>query len=169
VLEGGPCRTGIESTVIDLSSPRARILRPGLIGAGELAAVLGRPVEEPAGADDSGGPHPPAPLLSPGLLARHYAPTTPAQLFDPSELDALLRDPQLAGGAIVLAHDRLDVAPPHTIVPMPAHPDEYAHRLYAALREADAKRPALILIQHPPLANPRWSAILDRLTRATTP
>ena len=162
VLEGGPCRTGIESTVVDLSSPRARILRPGLIGAGEIATVLGRPVEE-----GSAVISPSAAMPSPGMLARHYAPRTKAQLFDAAELDALLR--AASGRAIVIAHKRLPVPPPHELILMPDDAQDYAHLLYATLREADAQSPAIILIQQPPESSGAWHAILDRLTRATTP
>jgi L-threonylcarbamoyladenylate synthase len=166
VLEGGPCRAGIESTVVDLSCARARILRPGLIGAGEIAAVLGRPVQE--------GPVEIAPgsLPSPGLLARHYAPRTPARLFEPGELSALLREAEASpqGGAVVISHDELAVScPPHTHMAMPSDPEHYAFHLYSSLREADEVKPAIILIQRPPNELGVWQAILDRLLRATTP
>jgi L-threonylcarbamoyladenylate synthase len=161
VLEGGPCRAGIESTVVDLSSTRARVLRPGLIGAGEIAAVLGRPVEE-RGVQVS----PDAAMPSPGMMARHYAPRTPARLFGSSELAGLLAG--AAGPCVVIAFERLPVIPPHKLMLMPSDAQDYAHLLYATLREADARAPRLILIQRPASADGAWGAILDRLMRATT-
>jgi L-threonylcarbamoyladenylate synthase len=165
VLEGGPCRTGIESTVVSLATDRPRILRPGLIGAGEIAAVIGRPVEEPA-------VHPRAaahsPLPSPGLLSRHYAPRTPARLATADEIAKLLGDPGRAPAlAAVIAHERLDLPAPHTLILLPADPEDYAFHIYAALRSADACGAQAILIQRPPSVEGAWSAILDRLTRAT--
>ena len=41
VLDGGACEIGIESTIVDLSRGRPMLLRPGRIGAGEIAATLG--------------------------------------------------------------------------------------------------------------------------------
>jgi L-threonylcarbamoyladenylate synthase len=60
VLEGGPSRVGIESTVISLAGDRPVLLRPGAI------AIAGAAPAEPAA-----GAHP-----SPGMHARHYAPRT---------------------------------------------------------------------------------------------
>jgi len=42
VLDGGPCRVGIESTIVNLTGPQSRILRPGMISAADLGRVLGR-------------------------------------------------------------------------------------------------------------------------------
>jgi len=48
---------------------------------------------------------------------------------------------------------------------MPREPQEYAQRLYAALRELDGSGCELILVEAPPEA-PEWAAVRDRLTRA---
>ena len=66
ILDGGPCRLGIESTVVDLSRPdHARLLRPGGYPAESIAAMVGTLT----GAD--------GPILSPGILGVHYAPRLP--------------------------------------------------------------------------------------------
>jgi L-threonylcarbamoyladenylate synthase len=70
VLDGGPCREGIESTVLDLTGA-PRILRPGVIGPEQLAAALGEEVVSEAGA---------GPARSPGL-GHHYAPHAPVRLI----------------------------------------------------------------------------------------
>ena len=44
ILDSGPTRVGIESTVLDLSGAIPRVLRPGAITAGQIAAVLGESV-----------------------------------------------------------------------------------------------------------------------------
>jgi L-threonylcarbamoyladenylate synthase len=49
---------------------------------------------------------------------------------------------------------------------MPREPKAYAQRLYAALRELDTAGCDAILIEAPP-ASPEWSAVLDRLKRAS--
>ncbi len=41
VLDGGPSEVGIESTIVDLRGPQPVLLRPGVISAAMLEAVLG--------------------------------------------------------------------------------------------------------------------------------
>ncbi|MEX2080975.1 MAG: L-threonylcarbamoyladenylate synthase, partial [Dehalococcoidia bacterium] len=132
VLDGGPCPGGIESTVLSLEPHGPTILRPGPVPAAMIAETLGRPVTivtTPAAAPDQ--PH-----HSPGLLPRHYAPRTPAVLFTPAELPALLAHGSASGPVAVITHTPRAVPPPHQIIPMPADAPGYAARLYAALREA---------------------------------
>lgn len=75
VLDGGSCRVGIESTVLDLCSRTPRILRPGTISAADIAAVIG-PVAtaDPRSGDQSAAPP------APGMKYRHYAPAIPVEL-----------------------------------------------------------------------------------------
>ncbi len=67
VLDGGPCRVGVESTVLDLTGSCPVILRPGGVSREELEQVLGVTVER---ARWHGGQNPP----SPGMKYRHYSP-----------------------------------------------------------------------------------------------
>jgi len=67
-LDGGPCHIGIESTVLDLSSPNAQVLRPGHISAEAIAEALGAPLSH-AGAE--------AIRRSPGTRHPHYCASTP--------------------------------------------------------------------------------------------
>jgi L-threonylcarbamoyladenylate synthase len=171
VLDGGPCRGGIESTVVSLAGPNPRILRPGLISPEELEIVLGGPVEQPppGHADVDAGPAP-----APGMLRSHYAPRAPAVLFDAAHWPEVITG--CPGPAVILAVSPLEVPQGHTLLPMPADAAGYAARLYAALREADALSPALIAIEHPPGERSAeapsgeraiWTAVMDRLRRAT--
>lgn len=78
VLDGGPCSIGIESTIVDLRDPNhPRLLRPGAITAQQIESVLGTPVLRTAQASRS-PQH--APIVAPGLLAKHYSPRTPSVL-----------------------------------------------------------------------------------------
>ena len=52
VVDGGPTRVGLESTVVDLRGARVRILREGSIARARLAAALDAPVDGPAGSAD---------------------------------------------------------------------------------------------------------------------
>lgn len=176
VLEGGDCQAGIESTVLSLLEPVPRILRPGVIGAEALARVLGCDVAQSSGTPEPQAPDPSSrPLASPGMLASHYAPRTPAVIVDDVETCLELERTEDEGGrAVVLTHRLVTrVEPPHELIPMPARAAEYAAALYASLREADARGASIIIVERPPITAELevdqviWGAVADRLRRAT--
>ncbi|MDR2103275.1 MAG: threonylcarbamoyl-AMP synthase [Treponema sp.] len=84
ILDGGPTRVGVESTVLDLCSGPPRILRPGGSSRERIEAVIG-PVEFPVPgegpASSPGGLLPSGHVRSPGQLKGHYAPRTPLLLY----------------------------------------------------------------------------------------
>ena len=80
ILDGGSCRVGVESTILDLTNAkRPRILRPGAVTAHELEKFLGIKVTE-------GAPGPrrskTTGLIAPGMLPQHYSPRTPLMIKD---------------------------------------------------------------------------------------
>ncbi len=154
ILDGGPCQIGIESTVLELTGPAPRVLRPGAITVEHLREVLGE-IEAPQIRTQQ---------ASPGTTLRHYAPRTPAELVETAQLAQ-----RLASGepAAVLCFDPASVKPPHISVPMPRSADLYASRLYDALRTADATGVSRIIIEQPQETHGPWAAIHDRLHRAT--
>jgi L-threonylcarbamoyladenylate synthase len=158
ILDGGPCAVGIESTILDLSGDRARILRPGMLDAAAIAAVLGHP---PAlGAERS------SPRVS-GALETHYAPATELRLVAAGDLVRALRVGLAAGRHIAVLADPQLLRDHPGIACHPASPDpvRFAHDLYAALRELDALGGDLILVAAPP-EEEAWWAVNDRLRRA---
>ncbi|HZW06042.1 MAG TPA: L-threonylcarbamoyladenylate synthase [Phycisphaerales bacterium] len=197
VLDGGNCQTGIESTVISLhdtgaAEGGATILRPGIIGAEQLATVLDMPVGFSPGMPDARGDAmrngAAAPLHSPGLLASHYAPRARTVLFsDWQELEELADDAAApaAGPAslAVLSHSLLaeesELPPGARLLRLPAAPHDYAAALYRTLREADTPETAVIAVHRPPPPHPPftttpeeaavWRAVHDRLARACAP
>jgi L-threonylcarbamoyladenylate synthase len=163
ILDGGPCAVGIESTVLDLSRDgRPAIFRPGGVAREQIEAVVG-PVDVVARTISSNEP-----AASPGQQERHYAPRAPAFRFSPP--------PPLENAgpnaAILVAGSvyRLRRKTPHMpyLMEMPGTPAEYAHHLYAALRELDALGVDAIYVMMPP-DTPEWAAVRDRLIRATRP
>ena len=81
IVDGGPCRVGVESTIVDLTEERPRLLRPGGIGPEQLLAVLGdlvvdKAVTAPIDKD--------AVVKAPGMKYRHYAPTEPVVIVSGS-------------------------------------------------------------------------------------
>lgn len=69
VLDGGPCRVGVESTIISIDGEVPRLLRPGGVAAEDIAALLDRPLEQATPG-----------ITAPGQLASHYAPKAPVRL-----------------------------------------------------------------------------------------
>ncbi|MBI2308804.1 MAG: threonylcarbamoyl-AMP synthase [Rhodocyclales bacterium] len=161
VLDGGPCAVGIESTIVDLSSGKPLLLRPGHITPAAIEAVCGVLPEAPTAA---------APRAS-GTLEAHYAPTTPMRRVDRDRLAQFLNAMRHSGRRCgVLAHSQPPQAvsgpnPPHLWKMLPAAPDGYAHDLYAALRELDHAGVDLIVVEAIP-ETPEWQAVADRLRRA---
>ncbi|MCE2967435.1 MAG: L-threonylcarbamoyladenylate synthase [Phycisphaerales bacterium] len=182
-IDGGECGVGIESTVLlvpVIPGMRARILRPGIIGADEIARVLGEPVDDVAPAQPPIGGDPrhaeptrpgtaaiaqgaaeeaneaapsDRPMLSPGTMASHYAPRTRTVMVDEVEGCDALEDLIDAGTgrAVILTHRIVThVPPPHELVRLPARAMEYAQAIYSAMRQADRASADVIIIERPP-------------------
>jgi L-threonylcarbamoyladenylate synthase len=166
ILDGGSCRVGIESTVLDLSSAQPTILRPGAIARQQIEAVIGPVVMRSIVADVS------LAARAPGQHERHYAPITPTYRFETHESNRVISwsDAHRDKTAIVLHVSNRPQPPRPNLesVSLPAHPDEYARQMYAALRHADRQSPAAIWIELPPDV-PDWTAVRDRLLRASRP
>lgn len=160
ILDSGPTAIGLESTVLDLTTRVPRILRPGPITAQEIGSVLKRRVRHgPEPADRSDQSH-----ASPGQMAVHYAPRTPAvRVEDPATLGAF---PWPRRAAVLSFGERLASPPPWVLSYHMASPEGAARNLYRLLRECDAAGLDLIVVVPPPDL-PRWRAIRDRLRRAT--
>jgi L-threonylcarbamoyladenylate synthase len=151
VLDGGACRVGVESTVVELTGPRPRLLRPGGLAVEAIEAVLGS--LERAGAGET------APR-SPGMLESHYAPSLPLRL-DAKEVgpqEALLafgRRPPRGAKEVCFLSRKGDLV-------------EAAANLFAALRTLD--RPEFSAIAVMPIPEHGLGlAINDRLRRAAAP
>jgi L-threonylcarbamoyladenylate synthase len=160
ILDGGPCKGGIESTVLDLTAAPPRLLRPGLVSLADLQGVLG---EVHIGRQPAAGEA----LPSPGMLPRHYAPRTPLECV---EGDGRRRVEELAGQGRRVGWVRRGggtVAPPQALLRvLPADPAAYAAGLYAVLHELDAATLERIVVDLPP-DTPEWLAVRDRLRRAS--
>ena len=154
VLDGGPCRVGIESTIVDLSRGAPVVLRPGAVTERDLRRVLGDTAHRPA---EGAAPR------APGLVKRHYAPRTPAELVDSATLPARLAELTRAGHRVGLLV--LGSASPSDGIALPPDPAAYSRGLYAALRELDRRGYRRLLIEAPPEGE-AWQAVNDRLRRA---
>ncbi len=82
ILDGGPCRVGVESTIVDCSRPEPAILRLGGTPRERVEELLGRAVP----LLDTGE------VRAPGTLESHYAPQADVELADADSLAELLAD-----------------------------------------------------------------------------
>ncbi|MDO9270376.1 MAG: L-threonylcarbamoyladenylate synthase [Methylobacter sp.] len=163
ILDGGTCQVGVESTIIDLSGSKPRLLRPGHITRQEIEAVLQTELLIPPASK-------PAEIRAPGMMSVHYAPTTPAMRCPAEQLPDRMQKLVADGKRIGLLSYQLQI--PETgqirVLRLPKQASDYAQRLYAALRELDSLQLDLILVEQPPQTE-SWRAINDRLSKATVP
>lgn len=160
ILDGGPCRVGIESTIIDLSGAKPLLLRPGSISKADIEQELQC---ELTVVSDSNN----ASTRAPGLMAVHYSPSTYTLLCSSERLCESLRQLAKQGKKIgLLAYDFSSKSNfSFTVIHLHGTAEEYAKGLYAALRELDRRGLDIIVIEQPPESN-EWLAVNDRLKKA---
>ncbi len=141
VVDGGACRVGVESTIVDLTEERPRLLRPGGITPEELIAVLGDLVIDKAVTAQIDKD---AVVKAPGMKYRHYAPAEPVVIVSGSreKAAAYIRRHFVPGDRVLCFEEEL---------PLYAGCDPLAYGkesdvstlsagLFAALRELDDSR-----------------------------
>lgn len=164
-IDGGACEIGVESTIVDCTGPRPRVLRPGGIGVADVERITGL---EALDATASG-------IRVPGALPSHYAPAARIALATDAEALAAYVDAATEGGTDidsigVIAMSGVPTPEGATRLLAPDAADAYARGLYDALRRADAAGIAFIVAVPPdPDAEGVSEAIADRLRRASAP
>lgn len=159
VLDGGPCRVGLESTIVDLTGPRPRIVRAGPIDREQLQSTLGVDVDVPEAHS----------VVVPGNMRVHYRPATLLQVLERDELVQRLHAlDHTARIAVVSYGDRLRRVPAgvRRQVCMPADKADYARELYDVLHRLDHDTLEAIWLQSPP-TDEAWRDVHDRLQRAS--
>ncbi len=159
ILDGGDCRVGIESTIVDLSRGVPVILRPGAISAEQLALVLGEAIGTRASMTED------VPRVS-GSLASHYAPQTPMQIVASDVIERALQGTDRCAAIVRMGVDlEASLLQRPDVIVLADQPAAYAHAFYRVLRELDARGYARILVQALPEGTD-WLAVQDRLGRA---
>lgn len=143
VLDGGPCEAGIESTIVGLAGDAPTLLRPGVIGADTVSAVLRAPLARPG----SG-------VQAPGMMTSHYAPRARVRL---NAVEA--RDGEVLLGFGGTPGAALDLSPTGSLT-------EAAANLFSMLRELDSGAGIAVA---PVPDESLGAAIGDRLRRAAAP
>jgi L-threonylcarbamoyladenylate synthase len=156
ILDGGPCRVGIESTVIDITTSTPTILRPGHITRDQIEQVIRQPVQT---------------LLTnkqleivkaPGMKYRHYAPDAMIYCITTlEELRELLKNPDLSQAMMMTnIHLPLQISFPF-VVPIEEQ------TLFSNFRIADRKKIKHIIIFLDDDTK-RNSGLINRIEKATT-
>jgi L-threonylcarbamoyladenylate synthase len=145
ILDGGPCKVGVESTIIDCTRDVPKILRPGAITAQMIADSTGLAV---VGAVEESS------IRVSGSLEAHYAPAATVVLD---------QSPVSGQGFIAMA----DLVAGEGVVRLaaPKTHEEFAQVLYSALRAADEQGLETVVVTQP-VGNGIAIAIRDRLKRA---
>lgn len=170
VLDGGACQVGVESTIIDLSGERPRILRPGGLSRSAIEAVLSSGLDSSMAQENV--PAAAVPRVS-GSLESHYAPRAKlrlvaAEAFSSMVATLLQQQPSRRLGLMPFDRQHLDggnLDPRLVVRSMPDDADRYAHELYAAMNDLDRMGVDELLVTEPPQTT-AWEAISDRLRRA---
>jgi L-threonylcarbamoyladenylate synthase len=158
VLDGGPCRVGVESTIVEVVDDRPVILRVGGLPVEEIEDTLGAPVE----------PVPTGPARAPGMHASHYAPTARVVLAEPDDAPAVAARRAGTGQQVALLVQHAPASGcPHGVdlLGPVGDAEDYARLLYRRLREADARGADIVVAALPPAAG-LGVAVRDRLSRA---
>jgi L-threonylcarbamoyladenylate synthase len=142
IVDGGPSRVGIESTIVDLTGAVPAILRAGMIGPREIGDALGLPVVTRAAGS----------VRAPGTLAAHYAPRAPLFLVDAAALTADAERRTAAGQRV-------------GVLTLPTDTADAARALYATLRALDSAGYDALLASLPAETEAN-AALRDRLRRA---
>lgn len=153
ILDGGPCEVGLESTVVDATGARVKVLRPGSVTPDMLCEALLENVElaygEAAGEADA-----PA---SPGMLLQHYAPGLPVRLHAQ----------EVRAGEALIAFGAAVPAGAERVINLSERGDltEAAANLFASMRALDLPAYSGIAVMPIPEEG-LGAAINDRLKRA---
>ena len=159
ILDGGPCEVGLESTVVDVTGARPRILRPGGVTLEMLEGVVGDvDVDEGVLHQLQAGSQ----ARSPGMKYKHYAPKGEVTIVTgPRAAQEIARLYDAADGrAAILAFSQADYGA-RRVYRLKNAPGE----LFAALRQLDEDGMETIYAEDVPTTGVGL-AVMNRLMRA---
>lgn len=166
IFDGGPCRVGVESTIIDLTATPPRLLRPGGLPLEDLRRELGEVAVDKAVTERlAEGERPRAP----GMKYRHYAPAAPVTVVtgDPEQAAAYIRRRATERTGVLCFTEYLPTFSHCVVRDLGSARDlrDQAQRVFAALRSFDSAPVEEIYAQCP---DPEGLglAVRNRLTKA---
>jgi L-threonylcarbamoyladenylate synthase len=154
ILDGGQCEVGLESTIIDLTEIKPKILRPGGLPIAHIEEVLDQKILPHSNSDEK---------IS-GNLLNHYQPRASVHPYEKSEIEHLINDMPINKSVLLLLSD-INKNNIH-IHQMPKDAYQYGQVFYSTLRLMDDKKYEKIYIELPPEKS-EWYAIHDRIKKAS--
>lgn len=158
VLDDGPCQIGVESTILDLTKSRIRILRPGPITKKMIEDIVEVSIDSPSIYPEN----------VPGNRQSHYQPYTKTSLITLDEIARQLSQTNNQEKLLAVIHYSDWKCAHNNIktIKLSKNKIDYSRLIYQALHELDNIHADQILIEMPP-NNDTWSDILDRLSKAS--
>lgn len=158
ILDGGPCRVGLESTIVGIENGKITVFRKGGL---ELEAI-----REFSGQEIIVREHSSSQPEAPGMLTLHYAPVTPFFLLDKKEeWDALQDNPGYCYLRFSAALKHIPMERQWILSPE-GNMHEAARNLFRSMRELDEPGCNVIYAEKMPDKG-LGTAINDRLKRAS--
>lgn len=159
ILEGGPCKKGIESTIIGFNEEGAIIYRYGSLAIEEIESITG-PLQEYIRNEENPD--------APGMLLRHYAPATKTILS--SDIEKSISENLGKKMGLLLFNDqhKSDLVTVVEVLSEKGSMEEAASNLYAAMHRLDHQQLDIIIAERFPDKG-LGRSINDRLQRATHP
>lgn len=159
ILEGGPCKKGIESTIIGFNEEGAIIYRYGSLAIEEIESITG-PLQEYIRNEENPD--------APGMLLRHYAPATKTILS--SDIEKSISENLGKRIGLLLFNDQHQSNQVAVVETLSANGsmEEAASNLYAAMHRLDHNDLDIIIAERFPDKG-LGRSINDRLQRATHP
>jgi L-threonylcarbamoyladenylate synthase len=159
VLDGGPSRVGIESTIVDVTGAEPAILRAGGISRARVEATIGRRCVLRTTGE----------VAAPGTLASHYAPSATVEIVEAVAVADRAREHTAANrrvGVLAPAGAFGELPDGLVVLDPPRDTADYARVLYARLRVADQMDLDVLLVVLPPETDGLGAAVTDRVQRA---
>ena len=166
IVDGGSCRVGVESTIIDLTENTPRLLRPGGITPEQLFEVIGEFIIDKAVTASVAKD---AVVKAPGMKYRHYAPDCKVLIIDGDLLAAekYIRSQWQPGNRVLCFEEEVDVFA--GLAPLAygkkADTDTLLAGLFAALRELDDPSIGTVFARCP-TGSGKALAVQNRLEKA---
>lgn len=170
IIDAGPCKIGIESTVVDVTGKIPIVLRPGKITLEQIMEVCGRARlhRSAKGAEMKKGEK----AISPGMKYRHYAPRAKVVI-----LGHEINGKKLAGKILKSANGKTAFITSNKnskkittkkieVVFLGSGPENFGKRIFAEFRRLDSEGYQTILVQG--IKGTGFGlAVMDRVIRAS--
>ena len=157
VLDGGTCKKGLESTIIGFENDQPVLYRHGAISVEDIEKKIGKLIIKTTGSDTE--------VAAPGMLSRHYSPTTTTYLTQ--DVNACIKLFEGKKTGLLLFKDPVtnDHITSQEILSRSGDMNEAAKELYAALHRLDKLSLDVIIAEEFPDFG-LGKTINDRLKRA---